>query len=126
MDSVKRPCRGDFLDKFLQPAILSLLCEGSYHGFYLLAELERRRLVSDADATGFYRTLHKLEADGKLEAAWDLSRGEKPRKIYSITPVGISCLENWQSTLKGYVKLVEDMYGAVNRALELKSDKKLP
>lgn len=117
-NTVKKPCKGDYLDKLLQPAILSLLCEGDYHGFYLLAELERRSLVSDADATGFYRTLHKLEADGKLNSRWEVTKGEKPRKVYSITEVGISCLKNWQNTLKGYMKLVMDMSSAVDRALE--------
>jgi len=117
MDAVKRPCKGDYLDKFLQPAILSLLCEGSYHGFYLLTELERRGLVSNADATGFYRTLHKLEDDGKLSSTWDVGEGEKPKKVYSITEKGITCLKNWQNTLKSYVKLVEDMSCAVDKAL---------
>lgn len=117
MGQIKHPCKGDYLDKFLQPAILSLLCEGSYHGFFLLSELERRELVADADATGFYRTLHKLEADEKLRSEWTLDSGEKPKKVYRITEKGILCLKNWQYTLKNYLKLVGDMSAAVDRAI---------
>lgn len=117
MEQIKRPCKGDYLDKLLQPAILSLLCEGSYHGFFLLSELERRGLVADADATGFYRTLHKLEADEKLSSEWTLESGEKPKKVYNITGKGVLCLKNWQCTLKNYFKLVGDMSAAVDRAI---------
>lgn len=120
METGKHPCKGDYLDKFIQPAVLSLLCEGSFHGFYLLAELERRKLVSGADATGFYRSLHKLEEDGKLSSQWEIPKGEKPRKLYSITPKGLSCLKNWQNTLKNYLLLVDSISAAVDRAVEIR------
>lgn len=118
MKPVKRPCKGDYLDKFLQPAILSLLCEGPSYGFYLLTELERRGLVSNADATGFYRTLHKLETDGKLTSSWEIDIGDKPKKNYAITDRGYACLRNWQTTLRGYIDLVKNVSAAVDCALD--------
>lgn len=113
----KHPCKGDYLDKFLQPAILSLLCERSAHGFYLLEELERRALVSNADAAGFYRTLRRLEQDGKLTAEWEVGRNEKPKKVYAITEKGIHCLQNWQKTLHDYIHLVQRISQSVDAAV---------
>lgn len=114
----KHPCKGDYLDKFIQPAILSLLCEEPAHGFYLLAELTRRGLVSNVDTTGFYRTLHKLEADGKLTSAWENNVGDKQKKNYTITEKGLKCLQDWQNTLHSYIILVKDISTAVDKALE--------
>ena len=37
----KCACRGSFLDKFLQPAILVVLSKGSSHGFQMIADLEK-------------------------------------------------------------------------------------
>lgn len=115
--SKKCACKGDFLDKFIQPAILSLLCEGPGHGLYLLTELETRGLVSDVDATGFYRTLHKLEEDGKLQAEWITESGGKAKKQYAITETGLRCLQNWQITLNNYIRLLQKIQIAVDTAL---------
>ena len=115
----KCACRGDFLDKLVQPAILSLLCEKEAHGFYLLTELERRELISSADAAGFYRTLHRLENDGKINSVWETVKGEKPRRVYSINENGLECLHNWQRTLKQYSARVEKIIAAADRAAGL-------
>ena len=114
----KCPCKGDYLDKFIQPAILSMLCESSAHGFYLLTELNRRGLVSNVDTAGFYRTLRRLESDGKLAGVWEMEDGGKPRKVYSLTETGVRCLRNWQATLRGYLVLVGSISAAVEQAVE--------
>ena len=113
----KCACKGDYLDKFIQPAILALVLEKPAHGFYLMAELEKRHLVADADATGFYRTLRKLEEDGKLSAAWDVGDGAKPKKVYRITDTGLACLKNWQRTLRNYIARITLISGATDCAL---------
>lgn len=113
----KHPCKGDYLDKLIQPAILSLLCEKPAHGFYLIAELERRELMTNVDAAGFYRALKRLEEDGKLESMWCVEAGEKPKKVYTITESGIRCLNNWQKTLNEYTRYVAAIYETVNCAL---------
>ena len=118
----KCACKGDYLDKFIQPALLSLLCEKEAHGFYLLEELARRELVSGADAAGFYRTLHKLEQDGKIDSHWQTEKGEKPRRVYSINEKGLCCLKNWQATLKDYGAKIEQINEAVNKAVRRLQD----
>ena len=116
----KCPCRGDFLEKFIQPAILLLLCEEPAHGFKLLWEIKNRGLVTSIDTTGFYRSLQRLEKDGKLVSEWDITPGKKPRKVYAITNAGVDCLSNWQNTLHSYVKTVERISEAVDQAIERK------
>lgn len=111
----KCACKGDYLDKFIQPAILALLCEGDAHGFYLINELDRRGLVTNIDATGFYRTLHRLEDDGKISSAWYIEKGEKPKQIYSITEAGRECLNNWNTTLSSYIATIEKIYSLVEK-----------
>ena len=64
----KCPCKGDYLDKLLQPAILAVLSEGPAYGLELLRALERRHLAGGAAVTGFYRALKKLESAGKLSS----------------------------------------------------------
>ena len=114
----KCACKGDYLDKFIQPAILALICRRPAHGFFLLSELEKQGLVSDIDTTGFYRTLRKLEEDGKLSSVWNIEAGEKPKKVYSLTPAGLDCLKNWQKTLQEYIVQISAISRAVDKALE--------
>ena len=41
IENEKCACRGSFLDKFLQPALLIILSKGPAHGFLMLQELEK-------------------------------------------------------------------------------------
>ena len=115
----KCPCKGDYLDKLVQPAILSVLCEGPAYGLELLRKLERRHLAEGADVTGFYRSLKKLEADGKLSSVWQTENGERPRRVYTLTESGRRCLKNWRRTLHAYIKDVRRTSAAVDAACEL-------
>ena len=113
----KCACKGDYLDKFIQPAILAMIHEKPAYGFYLLAEMESRDLVDKVDATGFYRTLRKLEEDGKLSSEWQIEEGEKPKKVYTITDSGRACLNNWKKTLHEYIGLLSRISDAVDQSL---------
>ncbi len=115
--SEKCACRGDYLDKMIQPAILGALYEKPAHGFSLLTAMMDRGLAKSVDAAGFYRTLRRLEDDGKLISEWQIEQGEKPKKVYSITEEGRACLRNWQVTLRDYLSLVERIAESVDYAL---------
>lgn len=100
----KCACRGSFLDKFLQPALLIVLSKGSSHGFQMIADLEKSGMVSgdSLDPAGLYRTLKRMEAGGLVTSFWDTDSGSKPKRVYSITPEGRHCLSTWETTLKEY------------------------
>ena len=91
MKTGKCACKGDFLDRFIQPEILMLLCGQPMHGFSILKEYNRRTGVAGAiDPTGLYRTLKKMEENGLLASDLDTMSTSKPRRIYSVTSEGLS------------------------------------
>ena len=62
----KCPCKGDYLDKLIQPSILALLCEGPAYGLELLHELDRggqRRVLPCAEEAGGDRKARVMLAD---------------------------------------------------------------
>ena len=73
--------------------------------------------MDKVDATGFYRTLRKLEEDGKLSSEWRIEAGEKPKKVYTITDDGRACLNNWQKTLHDYIGLLGRISDTVDQSL---------
>ena len=105
----KCACKGSYLDKFIQPAVLLCLKEGPSHGFQLINDLENSGMVSggSVDPTGLYRTLKKMEGSGHVSSYWDTENYPKPRRIYSITKQGLHCLGFWKETLKEYNRNIE-------------------
>ena len=117
MKTGKCACKGDFLDRFIQPEILTLLCGQPMHGFSILKEYNRRTGVAGAiDPTGLYRTLKKMEENGLLASDLDTMSTSKPRRIYSVTSEGLSCLARWRTTLAEY----RDSIGRLQKDIETK------
>lgn len=110
-------CKGDYLEKFIQPCVLMLLCAGPAHGFKLFAEIRARGLAGRVDATGFYRTLKKLEQDGKLTADWVVEPGQKPRRVFTLTADGLACLRQWRLTLDAYKAHIDHIAGSIEEQL---------
>lgn len=115
---VKCACKGSFLDKFLQPALLVVLTHGSSHGFQMIADLEQSGMVSgdSLDPAGLYRTLKRMEAGGLVTSRWDTETGSKPRRIYSITEEGAACLATWEETLVEYRSNLDAILAGIRRA----------
>jgi PadR family transcriptional regulator PadR len=107
-EEIKCSCKGDNLDKFVQPMILMLLSTKPLHGYLLIQELEKRKLYpgDKLDSTGIYRTLRTFEKRGKVSSEWDVQSGGAAKKIYSITEEGRECLVNWIKTLESYQKAI--------------------
>lgn len=105
-------CKGKNLDKLLQPLILCILAEGGdMHGFAILKEMAKNeRFEGKApDATGVYRYLKKMETSELLTSQWDMGNLDdsgKPKRIFSITEKGKSCLQNWGIALKDYDRYI--------------------
>ena len=100
----KCACNGSFLDKLLQPALLTMLAKGPSYGFQLLLNLGKNGMVSGdtLDPAGLYRTLKRMESGGLVCSFWDTESCAKPRRIYSVTDQGLDCLKNWYKTLLEY------------------------
>lgn len=103
------PCKGRYLDKMLQPAILNILYESRSHGFSIIQKLEDNSMFDGVapDKAGVYRYLKRMEESGLLKSDWEFDEdGGKPRRIYEITAHGKECLVNWTVALKNYVRSV--------------------
>ena len=115
------PCQGKNLDKLLQPLILCILAEGgAMHGFAILKEIARIPRFEDKmpDATGVYRYLKKMESSGLLTSKWELEELDdagKPRRIFSITQEGRSCLANWAVALTDYENYIHQLVEQIHQ-----------
>jgi transcriptional regulator len=69
--------------------VLKALSWGPSHGFGIARWIE---LVSDDTLTveegSLYPALHRLEAEGWIEAEWGVSENKRRAKFYTMTPVG--------------------------------------
>ena len=124
IEQEKCACRGSFLDKFLQPALLVTLEKGPAHGFQLISDMEKSGMVSgdSLDPAGMYRTLKKMEAAGLVSSEWDVETTSKPRRIYQITPVGRGCLKTWQTTLLDYRENLNHIIDGIGKIQDIKQD----
>lgn len=110
----KCACKGFFLDRLIQPAVLLFLSREDLHGFSLLKKLAESDFMDceGVDPTGLYRTLRKMEKDGLLSSRWDLSEAP-PRRVYILTEEGRECLANWQETLVRYCGRIDRLVRAI-------------
>ncbi|MCJ7836320.1 PadR family transcriptional regulator [Cuneatibacter sp. NSJ-177] len=119
----KCACKGFFLDKLIQPAILLLLKDNPTHGFQLLTELTENEMIAcdHPDPTGLYRTLKKMEQDGLLSSHEEEGEKGNPRRIYALTEEGDECLANWRQTLISYRKNIDVLLNAMEQRLPEKN-----
>lgn len=119
-DNGKCSCKGFNLDKFLQPNILVLLANEDLHGYSIIQKLENKNLFmcEKFDSTGVYRTLQSMEKKKLVTFHWDMEGAGAAKKIYRITPDGLTCLSNWLGTLVEYqmtiAELIQDIKGTLN------------
>lgn len=98
------PCTGANLEKFIHPAILTLLVNNKLHGYNILQKLQESHMLQDKkpDPAGVYRCLKKMEQSGYVTAVWDVSDSGPAKKMYTITTDGLECLKTWIVTLDNY------------------------
>jgi DNA-binding PadR family transcriptional regulator len=112
------PCRGETLDRLLQPAILTLLARQAISGYRLRQLLARTPILggSQPDAAGLYRTVRQMERRGLLRGAWRISARGPARRILRLTPAGRRCLSSWSRTLTAYLRSVQALLALLSRA----------
>jgi PadR family transcriptional regulator PadR len=87
--------------------ILAVLRDGSLHGYGIAREIEARSGHSLQCREGtLYPVLRALEDEGLLAAEWQLA-GERPRKVYTLTPAGRAALEQRARTWGEFVEAVQ-------------------
>jgi len=119
-ENIKCSCKGNNLDKLLQPNILMILARQNLHGYMVIQELERRNLFNDekADNAGVYRALKTLEDREMVRFEWVLDETGPAKKNYFITDKGFECLGHWIETLEGYKKMIEKIIKEAKKVLK--------
>lgn len=79
--------------QFLRPCLLLLLRERSGYGYDLVTRL--RPLGVDDDSAAVYRALRSLEHDGAVVSQWKEPVTGPARRVYRLTPDGVTLLERW-------------------------------
>jgi len=84
----------DLLRGNIPTIILAVVSEAPLHGFAIAREINQRSNNALQLKQGtLYPALHALERDGWITGEWEIPGGERPRKIYTLTPAGVAELE---------------------------------
>ena len=74
--------------------VLATLRDGELHGYEIVRRIRERSSGAFTPSEGsLYPTLHRLEAEGALEAAWRAGDGGPRRRYYRLTRGGLAALE---------------------------------
>ncbi len=87
--------RAQLLKGTLPLLVLATLRAGESHGYQIarrIRELSGETLAPSEGA--LYPTLHRLEAEGALEATWREGDGGPRRRYYRLTRRGVAALES--------------------------------
>jgi poly-beta-hydroxybutyrate-responsive repressor len=100
---------------FLQPCLLLILAEGPQHGYSLMDELSRRKLLgSEVDVGNLYRTLRRMEGEGLVTSGWSDGAGPNKR-VYHISERGTELLNFWAGTLEERTRVINRFINEYHR-----------
>jgi len=111
-----KPIEGDTLRGHLETMILSALERGEAHGLEILRRLEEAGCgLLRLKEGSLYPALYRLEAGGKVEAAWEEQphgrRGAR-RRIYRLTAKGKRELAKGREEWTRFVEIIGAIVGA--------------
>ncbi len=103
----------DLLQGTLDLLVLRALAQlGSMHGYGIALHIQS---LSDdllrVEEGSLYPALHRIEQEGWIRAAWQISENNRRAKYYSLTPAGRKQLaqeqESWQRVVLGVAKVLQ-------------------
>ena len=109
------PFDRDLLRGSIDLMVLSVLAEGPTYGY----QIQKRLLAASGDrlrvqAGTLYPILHRLEAEGQVQATWDDSSGRR-RRFYTLTGGGRSQLDRRASQWRQYADCMANLLGPAAR-----------
>ena len=102
---------GEALKGHLDLLLLSVLADGSAHGYAIIESLRVKSMgVFDLPEGTIYPALHRLEDQGWLKSSWSEDPGRRKR-IYQLTPKGQQALTARQAEWLKFSKAVNGTVG---------------
>ena len=103
MMSHKPSSRIELLQGTLDVLILRTLLAGPAHGHAVAKHIQRTSEdLLQVETGSLYPALHRLEAQGRIAAFWELSDKGKRAKYYRLTPLGRKQLATEQSKWQAF------------------------
>jgi len=87
------------VERFIEPALLLILRDGSAHGYDLADSLAELLPGERIDMGNLYRMLRALEAEGIVESEWQDDLPGRNRRTYQLTEPGELLLGAWADAL---------------------------
>ena len=87
------------------------------HG-YLIEEYLRSVGFFSLEMSTLYRTLRQLEKDGLLNSNWEPGPTGPARRVYSLTDIGRTWLDQWADTLGIYRRMLDQFFGLYSQPKE--------
>src|SRR5437879_11521913 len=94
----------------LIPYVLLAVSLQRAHG-YLIEEYLKSVGFLSLEMSTLYRTLRQLEKDGLLRSNWEPGPTGPARRVYSLTDVGRTWLDQWANTLGIYRRMLDQFFG---------------
>jgi PadR family transcriptional regulator len=88
------------IERFVEPALLLALREGSAHGYDLADTLEDLNPDDRVDLGNLYRLLRSLEAEGVVSSVWRRDLPGRSKRTYELTKEGEALLDAWAEALE--------------------------
>ena len=97
----------DMLHGTLDVLVLKTLSWGPMHGYGISRWIEERtRGVLEIEDAALYKSLHRLERGGSIEAEWGLSENNRKAKFYRLTNRGRQQLRAESNTWRQYAEAI--------------------
>ena len=97
----------ELLHGTLDVLILKTLTLGQLHGYDISRRIEERsRAAFTIEDAALYKSLHRLELAGAIDAHWGISASNRRAKFYRLTPAGRRLLIAETQTFRAYAEAV--------------------
>ena len=87
------------VERFIEPALLLILRDGSTHGYELADNLSEMLPSERIDMGNLYRMLRALEGEGIVDSEWRDDLPGRSRRTYRLTGPGQALLDTWVGAL---------------------------
>jgi len=84
--------------RLIDAGLLLLLSRGPSYGYPLIQAVQEELGLEVPDVGAVYRALRRQEALGLLTSAWEVGEN-RPRRVYTITPLGEEVLGHWMQDI---------------------------